>query len=282
MNLAKASIRRSKNIVYVNTKGTTLKKQDWVLIQTENELEVAKILQLDVTPNNKDQEIFELSRRCTPRDFDMIRENQQRLKQIKAVCIEKIKEKNLDMKLTAIEMTFSGTKFFLYYTAENRIDFRDLLKDLGSIFKKRIQMVQIGVRDETKIVGALGHCGNVLCCKKFLTSIKPIVIDMAKDQNLPLNPTKISGVCGRLICCLEYEHDFYKEIAKKMPRENDEIKIDNLVGKVKSKNLLKEEIEVVFEDGTLKKFKLDEIKNCNCKKACKTCDEKKGKQKNEE
>jgi len=157
---------------------------------------------------------------------------------------------------------------------------RELIKDLGVILKTKIQMIQIGVRDETKIVGAIGQCGRILCCKGFMSDLKPVVIDMAKEQGLSLNPTKISGVCGRLMCCLGFENEYYKSISKIMPEENDEVTTKDGTGKIKAKYVLKEEVEVLFEDGSVKRYKAENIKiktrAKKCDKVCaKNCNRKK-------
>jgi cell fate regulator YaaT (PSP1 superfamily) len=159
------------------------------------------------------------------------------------------------MSLTSLEATYNCDKIFLYYTAEGRIDFRELLKELSTELKTKIQMVQIGVRDESKMIGGLGHCGRVFCCKDFLKSFNPIVIDMAKDQDIPLNPTKISGVCGRLLCCLGYEHEQYKEMASELPNINQSVEVKEIgKGVVIGRDTLKQKVNIRFEDGTTKQF----------------------------
>ena len=261
MLLAKLNIRKSKNTVYADQDNVAVNKGDLVLVQTENDLEVATVLNTEKEMSKeKDKEVYKVIRKCTPKDLEISKENEAKLKEIKSLALDKIEDKKLDMKLTALEYTFNREKLFIYYTADGRIDFRELIKELGVILKTKIQMVQIGVRDETKIVGAIGQCGRILCCKNFMNDLKPVVIDMAKEQGLSLNPQKISGVCGRLICCLGFENDYYKEISKIMPDENDEVITKDGIGKVKAKYVLKEEVEVLFEDGTVKRYKASDLK----------------------
>jgi cell fate regulator YaaT (PSP1 superfamily) len=176
------------------------------------------------------------------------------------VILEKIEKVGLKMNLSMIEYTFERVKLFIYYTAEERVDFRDLLKELGGVLKTRIQMVQIGVRDEVKILGSLGHCGEICCCQRFLKDFTSVTTDMVKDQNLSVNPAKISGVCGRLMCCVAYEHDFYISEGKKLPHVGDEVKTLDGKGKVTGTNIFKSEITVLFEDGRTKKFHPKELK----------------------
>ena len=283
MLLAKINIRKSKNTVYADQNHLDIKQGDLVLLQTENDLEIGTVLNLEKEIQiEKDKEIYKIVRKCTKKDLETAQENELKLKQFKSLCLEKIAEKKLDMKLTALEYTFNREKLFIYYTADGRIDFRELIKELGIVLKTKIQMVQIGVRDETKIVGAIGQCGRILCCKNFMNDLKPVVIDMAKEQGLSLNPQKISGVCGRLICCLGFENDYYKQISKIMPDENDEVITKDGTGKVKAKYVLKEEVEVLFDDGSIKRYKASDIKiktrapKCDkdCGKHCKKMKDK--------
>jgi cell fate regulator YaaT (PSP1 superfamily) len=278
--LAKLHIRKSKNIVYADQDNVAIKQGDLVILQTENDLEIGTVINTEKEiPVEKDKEIYKVVRKCTPKDLEIISGNESKLKDYKLICLTKIQEQKLEMKLTAMEYTFNRDKLFIYYTADGRIDFRELIKELGLILKTKIQMVQIGVRDETKIVGAIGQCGRILCCKNFMNDLKPVVIDMAKEQGLSLNPTKISGVCGRLICCLGFENDYYKEISKIMPDENDEVLTPDGLGKVKAKYVLKEEVEVLFEDGSIKRYKANILKIKHrapkCEKDCgKHCSKK--------
>ncbi len=178
------------------------------------------------------------------------------------VCKEKIKEHNLDMKLLESEYTFDKSKLIFYFTAEGRVDFRDLVKDLATIFKTRIELRQIGVRDEAKMLGGLGPCGRPMCCSSFLGDFASVSIKMAKEQNLSLNPTKISGICGRLMCCLNYEQSTYEDIRKRMPKVGSIVKTSEGTGEVFSNNIVKESIKVKLKKGeeeVLEEFKIDNI-----------------------
>jgi cell fate regulator YaaT (PSP1 superfamily) len=180
-----------------------------------------------------------------------IEKNKKKVKEVMDACSKKIHERHLPMKLIDAEFTFDRSKIMFYFTAEGRIDFRDLVKDLANVFKTRIELKQIGVRDEAKMLGGFGPCGRVLCCATFLKDFEPVTIKMAKEQNLPLNPTKISGLCGRLMCCLSYEHKTYKELMKGAPKEGDTIKTEKGSGKVIGINAIKRCSTVELEDGSL-------------------------------
>lgn len=174
---------------------------------------------------------------------------------------EKIRERNLDMKLIEVEYTLDGSKIIFYFSSKGRVDFRELVKDLAAIFKRRIEMHQIGVRDEAKACGGLGPCGRTACCCSFLSEFTPVTITMAKDQNLSLNPTKISGACGRLMCCLVYEEDVYKEILNKMPELDGEVIYKDEIARVVELNVVKESVVVEFlESRTKVEVKLEEVK----------------------
>lgn len=174
---------------------------------------------------------------------------------------EKIKERNLDMKLIDVEYTLDGSKIVFYFSSKTRVDFRELVKDLAAIFKKRIEMHQIGVRDEAKTCGAFGPCGLTTCCCTFLSEFAPVTINMAKDQNLSLNPVKISGACGRLMCCLTYEENVYREILNKMPLLDSQVIYQDKLAVVVSLNIVKETIVIeIAESGAQVEVKLDEIK----------------------
>lgn len=180
------------------------------------------------------------------------------------ICQEKIKKHNLDMKLIDAEYTFDNNKVLFYFTADGRIDFRDLVKDLAAVFKTRIELRQIGVRDETKIIGGIGICGRPLCCHSYLSEFVPVSIKMAKEQNLSLNPTKISGVCGRLMCCLKNEEDTYEYLNSRLPGNGDTVQTgDGLRGEVQSVNVLRQTVKVIVNvDGEkeIREYPVDELK----------------------
>ena len=208
---------------------------------------------------------------ATHEDRQVYYENKEKAKETFELCQQKIKEHNLNMFLIDCEYTFDRNKLIFYFTAEGRIDFRDLVKDLAAIFKTRIELRQIGVRDEAKSIGGLGPCGRKLCCSSWLGDFQPVSIKMAKDQSLSLNPTKISGICGRLFCCLKYEHDVYAEAIDSMPVVGSLVKVDDLKGKVIEINPLLEQLKIEFNDKTIKICHKEEVKVLHEPKKCCGC-----------
>ncbi|MDI6601363.1 MAG: stage 0 sporulation family protein [Thermoanaerobacteraceae bacterium] len=190
-------------------------------------------------------------RLATEEDIAHQKENDTRAKEAMRVCLNKIEEHNMDMKLIDAEYTFDNSKIIFYFTADGRVDFRELVKELAAIFKTRIELRQIGVRDEAKSIGGLGPCGRALCCGCFLGDFEPVSIKMAKDQNLSLNPTKISGLCGRLMCCLKYEQDVYEEARSCLPLEGSIVLTPKGEGRVAEVNALKKilKVKIVNEEG---------------------------------
>ena len=181
------------------------------------------------------------------------------------MCLEKIRKHNLEMKLIDVEYTFDNNKILFYFTADGRIDFRELVKDLAAVFKTRIELRQVGVRDETKIVGGIGICGRPLCCHSYLSEFIPVSIKMAKEQNLSLNPTKISGVCGRLMCCLKNEEETYEYLNSKLPNVGDYVTTDDgLKGEVNSVNVLRQTVKVIVvvdkDEKEIRDYKVDQLK----------------------
>lgn len=190
--------------------------------------------------------------------------NREKEKEAFRICFEKIRKHNLDMKLIDAEYTFDNNKVLFYFTADGRIDFRELVKDLASVFKTRIELRQIGVRDETKIVGGVGICGRVLCCHSYLSEFAPVSIKMAKEQNLSLNPTKISGTCGRLMCCLKNEEETYEELNSRLPNIGDYVTADDgLKGEVQSVNVLRQQVKVIVQvedEKEIHEYKVEQLK----------------------
>ena len=201
---------------------------------------------------------------ATKEDDEREKANRQREREAYKVCQQKIREHNLDMKLIDAEYTFDNNKVLFYFTADGRIDFRQLVKDLAAIFKTRIELRQIGVRDETKILGGIGICGRCLCCHTYLSEFAPVSIKMAKEQSLSLNQTKISGVCGRLMCCLKNEQDTYEELNKRLPGIGDSVTTpDGMTGTVHSVNVLRQTVRVVIEENDEKEiqdFSVEDLK----------------------
>jgi len=202
-----------------------------------------------------------LIRRATEEDLLVIEKNAADAKDTFRICQEKIEAKELEMKLVRVEYSFDRSRLLFYFTAEGRIDFRELVKELAGIFKTRIEMRQIGVRDEARMMGGVGPCGRVLCCTGFLQDFEPINIRMAKNQRLSLDPDKISGVCGRLFCCLKYEDEFYQACRRHLPKEGAEVKTEGGRGKVVDFNCIRSSVTVEFEDGRRSVYPADQVSN---------------------
>ena len=201
---------------------------------------------------------------ATKRDDEQEANNKLKEKDAFKICLEKIKKHNLEMKLIDAEYTFDNNKVLFYFTADGRIDFRELVKDLASVFKTRIELRQIGVRDETKILGGIGICGRSLCCHSHLSEFVPVSIKMAKEQNLSLNPTKISGVCGRLMCCLKHEEETYEYLNKTLPNVGDFVTTeDGLKGEVHSVNVLRQLVKVIVQiddEKEIREYKVEQLR----------------------
>jgi len=251
-------LRKTKDTMDFASEGLDINAGDRCIVETENGLEAGIVISNERIEEGK-KKFARIVRKLTPQDRARMKSNRARSKESFRLVLKKIEEKGLDMKLTSVDYTFDRTKLFVYYTAEGRVDFRELIKNLGMSLKTRIQMVQIGVRDETKILGGIGPCGRQLCCCLFLREFKPVSIDMAKEQDMALNPAKISGVCGRLLCCLNYENETYKEYRKNMPKIDSKVNTKYGQGVVKGLNILKQEVLVGFDDGTAKNIPVSDI-----------------------
>ena len=262
--------KNAGKIYYFDPVDFEIEKNIDVVVETARGLEYGKIV---VGPKEIEEEklispLKPIIRIATEEDKAIYRENKEKAKETFEICQQKIKEHGLTMFLIDCEYTFDRNKLIFYFTAEGRIDFRELVKDLASIFKTRIELRQIGVRDEAKSIGGLGTCGRKLCCSSWLGDFQPVSIKMAKDQSLSLNPTKISGICGRLFCCLKYEHDVYVEAIEKMPVVGSIVKVDNQKGKVIEINPLLEQIRIEFNDKTIKTCLREEVKVLHVPKKC--------------
>lgn len=237
-----------------------IKRGDHVIVETARGIEFGTVVgDIRHVPDDEVmQPLKPVLRIATQRDIEQEANNKQKEKEAYRVCLEKIRKHELDMKLIDAEYTFDNNKVLFYFTADGRIDFRELVKDLAAVFKTRIELRQIGVRDETKIVGGIGICGRPLCCHTHLSDFIPVSIKMAKEQNLSLNPTKISGVCGRLMCCLKHEEETYEELNRKLPGVGDYVTCeDGAKGEVQSVNVLRQLVKVIVEIGDEK-----EIREC--------------------
>ena len=262
--------KNAVKIYYFDPVDFEIEKNIDVVVETARGLEYGKIV---VGPKEIEEEklispLKPIIRIATEEDKAIYRENKEKAKETFEICQQKIKEHGLTMFLIDCEYTFDRNKLIFYFTAEGRIDFRELVKDLASIFKTRIELRQIGVRDEAKSIGGLGTCGRKLCCSSWLGDFQPVSIKMAKDQSLSLNPTKISGICGRLFCCLKYEHDVYVEAIEKMPVVGSVVKVENQKGKVIEINPLLEQIKIEFNDKTIKTCLAEEVKVLHVPKKC--------------
>lgn len=221
-----------------------------VIVETARGVEYGEvaIANRDVAEGEVTKPLKKLLRVATHSDEKVVETNQKRAKEAFAICEKKIAEHKLDMKLVSVEYTFDLNKVLFYFTADGRVDFRELVKDLASVFRTRIELRQIGVRDEAKVLGGLGICGRPLCCASFLDDFQPVSINMAKQQNLSLNPTKISGTCGRLMCCLKYEQEAYEELARVTPRIDSTVQTPDGIGVVLSNAMLRGQCTVQLED----------------------------------
>ena len=221
-----------------------------VIVETTRGIEYGKVVQ-GVQEKNEEDVIMPLKpviRVATEEDDKIAKQNKDKEKKAFFICKEKIKKHGLEMKLIDTEYTFDNNKVLFYFTADGRIDFRELVKDLASVFKTRIELRQVGVRDETKMLGGIGICGRPLCCSTYLSEFIPVSIKMAKEQNLSLNPTKISGICGRLMCCLKNEQEAYEYLNSNLPNVGETVKtFDGLKGEVKSVNVLRQKVKIVIE-----------------------------------
>ncbi len=242
-----------------------IKKGQHVIVETARGMEYGLVVSdiREVEEERVVQPLKPVIRVATPADDKQNAENLEKKKEAYDICLEKIRKHELDMKLVDAEYTFDNNKVLFYFTADGRIDFRELVKDLAAVFKTRIELRQIGVRDEIKIMGGIGVCGRVLCCHSYLSEFVPVSIKMAKEQNLSLNPTKISGVCGRLMCCLKNEEEIYEELNRKLPNVGDSVSTDDdMQGEVHSVNVLRQRVKVLIEDGDekeLREYHVDQL-----------------------
>ena len=253
-------LRAAGEIKHFLTGGLKLEAGEKVIVEADRGLEygevVAQIEKIE-DASSIERPLRKLIRKANPWDEKQIAKNKAKTKDLINICEQKIKENKLPMKLVDAEYSFDRSKIIFYFTSEGRVDFRDLVKNLASIFRVRIELRQIGVRDEARLLGGFGPCGRQLCCISFLKNFNPVTIRMAKVQNLPLNPSKISGLCGRLMCCLGYESACYKELSRGMPKVGREIKTEHGNGKVLAVNPLKRMVTVDLGEGRIKDVKVD-------------------------
>lgn len=259
--------RNAGKIYYFSPGKLEIKSGDHVIVETARGVEYGHVVlgNREVDESKVVQPLKSVIRMVTKEDEIREENNRKKEKEAFKICQEKIRKHNLEMKLIDVEYTFDNNKILFYFTADGRIDFRELVKNLASVFKTRIELRQVGVRDETKIVGGIGICGRPLCCHSYLSEFIPVSIKMAKEQNLSLNPTKISGVCGRLMCCLKNEEETYEYLNSKLPNIGDYVNTDDgLKGEVHSVNVLRQTVKVIVivdkDEKEIREYKVDQLK----------------------
>ena len=257
--------QKAGKIYYFDPCGFDLETGMHAIVETARGVEMGTVLipPRDVEDEKVIQPLKPVLRIATDEDEKTVEKNKEKEKEAFEICKEKIQKHGLEMKLVNAEYTFDNNKLLFYFTADGRIDFRELVKDLAAVFRTRIELRQIGVRDETKILGGIGICGRPLCCKTYLADFVPVSIKMAKEQNLSLNPTKISGVCGRLMCCLKNEQDTYEYLNSRLPNVGDTVFAkDGAKGEVQSVSVLRQLVKVVIDNGEekeLREYKVNEL-----------------------
>ncbi|MDD4954433.1 MAG: stage 0 sporulation family protein [Candidatus Omnitrophica bacterium] len=274
MKIALIRLRESGQIVtYKIDEGVNV--NDYVIIEADRGTDYGEVMEVNEAaepkePAQTESSVKNIVRKVSPQDMERIKQNEADAKEAMRQCSRKIGEYKLSMKLVDAEYSFDRKKIVFYFTAEGRVDFRELVKDLAKVFKIRIEMRQIGVRDEARLFGGIGPCGQSLCCVKFLKNFEAVSMKMAKTQKLPLSSGKISGICGRLMCCLFYEYKTYKDLARGLPKEGDVIDTPQGKGKVVSVNILKRLVCAELEDGRIEKVSF----SCSCEasRGDKPCD----------
>lgn len=258
--------KKAGKIYYFDPADMNIQKDTYVVVETARGIEFGECV-IGIKEINENDIVAPLKsvlRIATEEDIDRHFKNKDKEKDAFNICLKKIQEHGLTMKLIDVEYTFDNNKVIFYFTADGRVDFRELVKDLATIFKTRIELRQIGVRDEAKMLGGLGPCGRPMCCSTFLGDFASVSIKMAKEQNLSLNPTKISGICGRLMCCLNYEQSTYEDIRKRIPKVGSIVKTEGGTGVVVSNNIIKESVKVKLrckktEEEVLEDYKIENI-----------------------
>lgn len=261
-NVVGVRFKKAGKIYYFDPLSYPLEKDEYVIVETARGVEYGKVV-IPVKTVDENDVVLPLRtvvRPATVEDREQVEENRQEAARAFELATAKIVDHELEMKLVDVEYTFDRNKVVFYFTAEGRVDFRDLVKDLASVFRTRIELRQIGVRDEAKMLGGIGPCGRMLCCSTFLGDFEPVSIKMAKDQNLSLNPSKISGLCGRLMCCLKYENDEYEAAKEMMPDLGERIETPDGPGKVVGMNILEHVLQVeLTEQQRVLDYTLEEI-----------------------
>lgn len=262
--------RPAGKIYYFDPLDFEVKAGDHVIVETARGVEYGLVVldKREISENEDMPPLKPIIRMATDEDEQRVKANKEKEKDALSVCRTKVEKHGLDMKLIGCEYTFDNSKLLFYFTADGRVDFRELVKDLATVFHTRIELRQIGVRDETKLRGGIGICGRELCCHTYLSDFIPVSVKMAKEQNLSLNPTKISGNCGRLMCCLKHEEDAYEYLNSKLPNIGDLVHTpEGLTGEVSDRNVLKQKVKVLVhvngadgDEKELREYKVEELK----------------------
>ena len=265
VNVVGIRFKKVGKIYYFEPQDLKINKGDYLIVETARGIELGECV-IGIKEISEEEIISPLKkvlRIATEEDILKHKENKDKEVAALEICLKKIEEHNLNMKLIDVEYTFDNNKVIFYFTADGRVDFRELVKDLATIFKTRIELRQIGVRDEAKMIGGLGPCGRPMCCSSFLGDFASVSIKMAKEQNLSLNPTKISGICGRLMCCLNYEQNTYEDIRKRLQKVGSIVETVDGKGEVTLNNTVKESVKVktkIGDEEVIKEYKIDDVK----------------------
>lgn len=265
MKVALVRLREAAGQLMTYKVGDDIKVNDYVIVEADRGIDYGEVIEIsesdafieDEGVNGQKSSLKSIVRKVSKEDNEQLTGNKKEAKDAMKLCSRKIKEYKLSMKLVDAEYSFDKKKVIFYFTAEGRVDFRELVKELAKVFKIRIEMRQIGVRDEARIFGGVGPCGQSLCCVRFLKNFEPVSMKTAKIQKLSLSSGKISGICGRLMCCLSYEYDIYRELSKGLPKEGQNVDTEQGKGKVISVNVLKRLVYVELEDGRIEKVFFD-------------------------
>ena len=265
--------KKAGKLYYFDPDGMQMEEGSHAIVETVRGGEHGTVINSNTLVDESEviQPLKKVIRKATPEDDESEAQNRLREKDAFGICEEKIAKHGLDMKLIDVEITFDHNKLIFYFTSDERVDFRELVKELAGVFRTRIELRQIGVRDEAKMLNGIGICGRPLCCATFLGDFQPVSIKMAKEQSLSLNPTKISGICGRLMCCLKYEEDVYEELNKKMPSVGDIISTVDGTGEILSTNVLMQTVKAAVrkkenDPPTIDFYPVDEIKVIKAKR----------------
>ena len=265
--------KKAGKMYYFDPAGLKLEKEDGAIVETARGVEYGTVIKSNTMVSEEAivSPLKQVMRKATKEDAKTVENNHKKEREAFDICLEKIARLGLDMKLVDVEMTFDRNKLIFYFTSDGRVDFRELVKELAAVFRMRIELRQIGVRDEAKMLNGIGICGRPLCCATFLGDFQPVSIKMAKEQNLSLNPTKISGICGRLMFCLKYEEEVYEELNKKLPRVGDIISTPDGTGEILSTNVLMQMVKAAVRKAendppTIGFYHLEEIKLIRSKK----------------